>query len=433
MTIQPGETIETTITRIGNEGDGVGEYNGLNVIVPKTAAGDKISCVVKYSTKNRIHADLSSITEASSARVEAPCEYYSTCGGCGLQHINAEEYKNYKLGILTTALKYANIPLPTSIGWVSVGEKSRRRAFVRFDKNNSPKGEGKSGRLGFYEHQSHNVVNLKHCMILEPELEAMLAPLLQFCIQLSINIEGWSVTNTDNGIDLIMQGDYNHKTNNEATIIKKLSEFAKNAGINRLSWKRGKKNIPVLTIETPYLTIAERKISLPYEYFLQASKAGQDAILEAVIPNVADGAKVLDLFSGLGIYSFALADKAEHISACEISPEMVKSMEKNITSNNLSSKITVYCRDIEKNPLNSQEIAKFDTAIINPPRTGALSQISKLAAARVAKIIIVSCNSQTFARDAKVLHENGYKLKALNTIDQFFYSHHLEQVGVFEL
>lgn len=419
MKLSQGDSIETTITRIGQEGDGVGAYNGLSVIVPKTAVGDKVSCVIKYAVKKRIHADLAQVIESGSSRVEPPCVHYETCGGCDLQHINAEEYKSYKLGLLTNALKYANIPFP-EIDWVSVGEKSRRRAFVRFDS---------AGCIGFYAHQSHNVVSIENCLILEPEIQVLLPTLLEISKKLPINIEGWSITNTDNGIDLILQSTENHC---DSSIINKLSEFAKQQNIQRLTWKCGKKSVNALTKEIPFLTICGKKILLPQEYFLQASSAGQDAILNAIIPNVDNGAKVLDLFSGLGTYSFAVAEKAANVGAYEISTEMVKSMERNIVVNGLASRIRAYCRDMEKAPLSADELRKYDAVIINPPRTGALAQITRLGATKIAKIIIVSCNSSTFTRDAKILHEQGYKLKSLSAVDQFYYSHHLEQIGVFE-
>lgn len=421
MSIKPGIIIETTITRIGLEGDGVGSYNGLHVIIPKTAVGDKVTCLVKYTTKDRIHGNLVNIIEPSPNRVIAPCEYYDTCGGCGLQHISTDEYKNYKLGILTSALKSNNIPLPSSISWLSVGERSRRRAFVRFDK---------SGKLGFYEHQSHNVIDINKCLILEPELESLLVPLKELSIKLGINIEGWMLTNSDSGIDLTLHSDA-QKIRNESSVFSTLSSFAKTHKIARLSWQRGNKFIPIITLMKPAIIIDGMEITLPEQYFLQASRVGQEAILNAVLPHINEDSTVLDLFSGLGVYSFAAAYKAKNISAYEIASDMVGSMESNIRKHNLSSQISAYCRDIEEFPLGRDELVKFNTAIINPPRTGALKQVSVLAAGKINKIIMVSCNSSTFARDAKILNENGYSLNSLSAIDQFYYSHHLEQVGVF--
>lgn len=432
---KPGERLEATITRIGSEGDGVGIYNDMNIIVPKTTTGDKVTCVVKYTTKDRIHANLWNINEAGNSRVPAPCHYYDMCGGCGLQHINADEYKNYKLQLLTNALKNSSIPLPSTISWFSVGEHSRRRAFVRFDKNphsSSHSNEEEAYRLGFYEHQSHNVVDIKKCLILEPALELLLAPLKELSIKLGINVEGWMITNSDNGIDLTLHSD-DKKVNNEGSVFAALSGFAKSHKIARLSWKRGDKIIPVITIANPELLINNISINLPSEYFLQASGKGQEAILNAVIPHVNNDSVVLDLFSGLGIYSFAIADKVKNVSAYEIAPEMIESMEINIRKHKLGNKVSAYCRDVEKFPLGRDELLKFDIAIINPPRTGALKQTSVLAAGKIKKIIMVSCNSGTFARDARILHENGYSLKSLSAIDQFYFSHHLEQVGVFVL
>jgi len=438
----PGTIFEATITRIGSEGDGVGPYNNFHVIVPKTAIGDKISCMVKYTTKDRIHANLIHILEASPNRILPPCEYFNECGGCSLQHINSDAYKNYKLGLLTSILNNNNIPLPSEISWFSVGKQARRRAFVRFEGNASSLAN--KAKLGFHEHQTHNIIDIKQCLILETELDSLLAPLKELSLKLGINIEGWMLTNTDSGIDITLHSD-NVKIKNASFIFKTLAGFANSystpikghshsrPNIARISWRRGKNNISANTITDPILLVAGKKITLPNEYFLQAAKSGQEAILSAVIRHIDDGAKILDLFSGLGIYSFAVADKASKSYAYEIDPQMVEAMEDNIRKHGLGDKISAYCRDIEKFPLGRDELAKFDIAIINPPRTGALKQIGVLAAGGIKKIIMVSCNSGTFARDAKILHDSGYKLTSLSAIDQFYYSHHLEQVGIFAL
>lgn len=421
--IQPGSIIETTIDKIGTQGDGIGRLGDSLVIVPKTAAGDKVSCKVKYTAGGRIHSDLLEVTQGGSGRIPAPCVYYESCGGCGLQHINAGTYKNYKLDLLISALKYNNVPMPENISWLGVGEKSRRRAFIRLDA---------SGKLGFYEHQSHKVVDIETCLILDSAIEALLARLKAISRKLGINIEGWMVTNTDSGIDLILHSE-DKKSKDESVIIEALKHFSQENNLARIAWKCGKNITPIITIKTPALDIGGLEIELTDEYFLQASKAGQKALLDSVVANVSTNSNVLDLYSGVGVYSFALAGKVRQVSAYEISVIMINSMNQNIKKHRMENIISANCRNIDQNPLSNKELAAFDTAIINPPRTGALKQVTTIAGARIKKVIMVSCNSQTFARDAKVLQEAGYSLISLDAIDQFTYSHHLEQVGVFTL
>lgn len=425
---QISSIISLTITKIGHEGDGLGEYLGRNVIVAKTAIGDEISCVITHINGDRIHAQLQEILKPGAVRVAAPCQYYNNCGGCSLQHISANAYKDFKLGLLTNALNQYNIPLPAQINWFTVGEHSRRRAFLQFDK---------SGKLGFFKQQSHDVINIKQCLILEEALELQLFKLQQLSSQLPLDITGWMLTNTANGLDIIMHsGDKISK--NDSKIFTTLAGFVKQTNqdtkhkIARLAWQRGKKLLPVITVTQPILQFGGRNITLPEEYFLQASQAGQTAILNALLPWVAEGAKLLDIYSGIGVYSFALADKASQISAYEIAPKMIDAMERNINDHKLGNKISAYCRDIDSFPLGREELFKFDTAIINPPRAGAAKQVALLGAAKLQKIIMVSCNSHTFASDAKILHQLGYKLSQLSVIDQFYYSNHLEQVGLWK-
>ncbi len=423
ISVKPGQKLELTIERVGSQGDGIGSWEGSMVVVPQTAQGDKISCVVKYSTRERIHADLLDVLKSGEGRGKAPCQYYGSCGGCNLQHMKKETYKRYKLEVLADALERNGVEKTfKNVSWFSVGAESRRRAFLRYD-----------GKLsfGFYAHQSHEVVDIKECMMLEPEIQRLISPLKDLSRKMPETLEGWMITIVDNGIDLVMVDSNSKKIENEDHIVDLLTKFCRAEKISRLQWKLGEKLKHVYTVSKPITFINGKEVVLPGEYFLQASKKGQEAIVGYVRDYVKNDAKVLDLFSGLGIYSFALCDKASHISAYEISKYMIESMQDNITRNKLSNKISAICRDIEKLPIYREELQKYDTAIINPPRTGALKQVSNIAGSGIKNVIMISCNSQTFARDAKVLTDGGYKLSALHAIDQFYYNHHLEQVGYF--
>ncbi len=412
------QEIRCLIERIGSQGDGIGKIADYNIIIPKTTTGDMVKARIRYITEDRAQAELLEIITPGQARQKAPCKHYNDCGGCNLQHINQPEYKSYKLNLLQNELENNKIIYP-KISWFSVEDKSRRRVFIRFD----------NGKLGFYAQQSHKVVDIDDCLVMEEELSSLLEPIKAMSQKLPCNIEGYTLTLTDNGIDIMLHIKGQTKAKEEGNLSRQLANFAKENKISRLLVKNGQKILPIITLARPFIEIADRQIYLPEEYFIQASKKGQQAILDAVTAHIKPKAKVIDLYSGLGVYSFAIADKATKIGSYEIAQKMVDCMEENVRNHKLSDKITAYSRDIDTYPLSHDEIAKYDIAIVNPPRMGALKQIKALAAAKIPEIVIVSCNSHTFARDAKILKDNDYKLVSLNAIDQFFYSNHLEQVG----
>lgn len=420
--LKQGSKLEITIDKIGTEGDGIGSFENFNVVVPLTAAGDKISCEVKYLTKDRIHANLDKIITPSDKRQTPPCVYFNKCGGCNLQHINEHEYRSYKIKLLEDAMRYNDIAIPKDgISWQTVGDASRRRALIRVDKK---------GNIGFYANQSHNVIDIENCLMLEPDLQNILSPIKN--LSKKLYPDAWMLTLTDTGADIIMIEEKPDKKINEANIIEQLSTFAHANKISRISWKRGNDLINIATIKSPALLINNFNIKLPEEYFLQASKKGQEAITKIVSDNISANSSVLDLFAGIGVYSFAIAEKSRKISSYEISRKMVKAIENNIAANMLSGKISAHLRDIEKDIFTSHELVNFDTAIINPPRTGAKNLSESIAESDIKNVIMVSCNSKTFTRDAKILLDSGFKLLSLHAIDQFYYTQHLEQVGIFK-
>jgi len=165
---------------------------------------------------------------------------------------------------------------------------------------------------------------------------------------------------------------------------------------------------------------------------LQATATGQDAIISCVLNYLKDCRHIADLFSGCGTYSFALASQAISIEAFEVNEAMSLAAHNAATKHDLNHKIRTSTRDLFARPLKEHELNRFDAVVINPPRTGAQAQIKQLSShQKIHAICMVSCNPSTFERDAKQLLSAGYKLTSVTPIDQFYWSNHLELVGLF--
>jgi 23S rRNA (uracil1939-C5)-methyltransferase len=144
------------------------------------------------------------------------------------------------------------------------------------------------------------------------------------------------------------------------------------------------------------------------------------------------GEIVADIYAGFGAYSFAIQDLVKSISAFEGDEKMVNLISKNVAANNLGNKIKPETRDLFLNPLTKKELNKFNLAIINPPRNGAAPQVSEISKSALKNLIYVSCNPESFARDATILINSGFKIVSLTALDQFHSTKHLEVVGVFQ-
>jgi 23S rRNA (uracil1939-C5)-methyltransferase len=174
------------------------------------------------------------------------------------------------------------------------------------------------------------------------------------------------------------------------------------------------------------MNIGDIAVPIPADAFLQASAEAQALITALVIDATKNISPIVDLFCGIGTYSFPMSERAR-VHAVDNDGAMIDNIR------GLSPKVSVQKRDLFLHPLTAAELAKYNAAVINPPRMGSAAQIAQLAKSGIKKIIMVSCNHATWSRDAKALKNSGYQLQSATVIDQFVYSPHVELVSVFKL
>jgi 23S rRNA (uracil1939-C5)-methyltransferase len=167
--------------------------------------------------------------------------------------------------------------------------------------------------------------------------------------------------------------------------------------------------------------------------FLQASAEGEEAIVRAVLaglPVCSRQTRIAELYAGCGTITFALANQAR-VTAWEGDTSAAGAIELAARKAGLEGRISVERRDLARQPVLAQDLSAFAAAVLDPPYAGAPAQIAQIAAARVPRVIYVSCNPAALARDARFLHEAGYRVVAATPIDQFLWSARLESVVVF--
>ncbi len=357
---------------------------------------------------------------------EHTCPYATQCGGCSLWHLDDDAYDLLKKEIALNIVKQLDTASSCLQETVKIRQHERRRADLKISVN---KGDI---TLGFFAAKSHDVVGIDMCLIMDKKINHFLVSLKETLYQLKKpgNIYAVNVTALDQGLDIIFTTK-NELIKRDQAVLAKLSE---NKDVLRASWhlKDVREYHCLYDSEKATITFGQATIALPIGAFLQASEKAQHKMTELICESLQDNTHILDLFSGCGTYSFPLLANDKMVTAYEGNADMVTAMSNALRHEDLESKGEARRRDLFKKPLDQRLLEPFEAAVINPPRAGAKAQTIELAKSNLEKIVMVSCNPETFLRDAKTLLKNNYKLTSLTPIDQFYRSNHLELLGVFK-
>ena len=343
---------------------------------------------------------------------EPPCRHFPECGGCQLQHADDEAYRGYLVSRVETAL--AQHAIETQLREPQLSPpNSRRRATLKALKVAS------GVQLGFNAEMSHRIVDMRECHILRPELFALVEPLRHVLAGMlqPKRIAEIQLTLIDRGPDVSLKG----VPAGRLAEIEQLTSFAMKHDVARLSVDRGLGPEALYEPQPASVTLSGIPVAFPPGGFLQATEEGEATLVHSVSECVRDAVSIADLFSGLG--TFALATGAKY--AAEASRDAAAALQR------ARRTMMVEHRDLYRRPLDRSELNRFDAVILDPPRAGAAEQTSALAASTVRRIPYVSCNPATFARDARILVDGGYKLDWVEPVGQFRWSTHVELAACF--
>ncbi len=404
---------EFTVNRLGHLGDGVIDSNNGPIFAPFTLPGEVIS---GEPEGDRIVAPR--IVTPSSDRIKPPCPHFKTCGGCALQHASDEFLANWKTDIVRSALSQRGIDPEFRPIMVSPSA-SRRRATLAGQRTK------KGAMVGFHARASQSIVEIASCTLLEPAIPANL-PVFEILTRMGATRKttiSISVTTSIAGLDIVVL-DAKPADHNLLAELGRLTELHQLA---RLSW-----NGDVVALRTdPVQQFGKTTVTPPPEAFLQATIAGQAALISAVKNAIGEASRIADLFAGCGTFTLPLAEKVEML-AVEAEPAQLAALDAGWRRGTELRTVRTEARDLFRRPLDADELGRFDAIVIDPPRAGALEQARYLAASKVKRIAFVSCNPITFARDAALLIEGGYTLEWVQVVDQFRWSAHVELVGFFQ-
>ncbi|QOZ13429.1 class I SAM-dependent RNA methyltransferase [Bradyrhizobium sp. CCBAU 51765] len=407
------------IDHVGHRGDGVCLDAGEAIYVPYTLGGETVEVdhVLGHHPDRR---KLLAVEVASPERVEPFCPHFGICGGCAIQHWATEPYRAWKRNIVVETLGQAGIDCEVA-PLVDAHGAGRRRITLhgRFGTHDILK-------VGFSATSSHDVIPIHRCPILDPGLDgaldaawALAEPLTsRMPVTKPLDIQ---VTATANGLDVDVRGSGPLPT----PLVTALSRVAEQHRLARLT-RHGEL---VLQRLPPTVKMGRAEVTLPPGSFLQATLAGEEALAALVVERIGKAKEVADLFCGVGPFALRLAERAR-VTAYDSDAGAVAALAKAARAPGLKP-IKAEPRDLFRRPLVPPELREFDAVVFDPPRQGAQAQALKLAASKVPVVIAVSCNAATFARDARLLIDGGYRLEAVVPVDQFRHTPHVELVARF--
>ncbi|MBB4505638.1 class I SAM-dependent RNA methyltransferase [Rhizobium johnstonii] len=413
-------TETVTIEKLGAQGDGIASSAGGPVYVPFSLPGETVA-IARVKSQGTIM----SITTPSPDRQEPPCRHFGpdglngTCGGCTLQHMADAPYRAFKRQLVIDALKSKG--LTPEVGAIVPARPGERRRVVFAARKTE-----KDMLVGFNQAESHHIVAIEECPISSAGIIARLPAIRAIAASLATSAEPFriAVLETLSGLDISVDD------------VKKLSDPQRRKAIETALSLRGIARVSLngeILVEPskPMVEFGGVQVSPPPGGFTQATKPAEEAMAELVMAHAGKAKRIADLFAGSGTFSLRLA-RIGRVHAVEAEAKALAALDHAARNTQGLKPVTVEKRDLFRRPLMTQEFKPYDVVVFDPPRAGAEFQCQELARSAVKKIVAVSCNPLTLARDLAILVEGGYRITQVTPIDQFLWTSHVEVVATLE-
>jgi 23S rRNA (uracil1939-C5)-methyltransferase len=402
QSLQTGDRVEVTTERLAYGGDAVAHHDGLAIFIPLAAPGERLRVRIVERKKNFARAVIESIIEPSPTRRPPVCVHFGNCGGCQLQHLNYHAQLEAKAGFIRDALtRIGKIEWPQEIAVLHASELGyRARAQIKVDTSQSH--EGHRVRVGFNRLASNAVCDVASCPVLVPELDAALARLSELASQ---------------------------------------PAKAARAGLSRLreieiaAGETGIAYAPTLD-GLPSAPVARTINSLTYQFspktFFQSNAQLLDTLIGEALGDYA-GRVAIDLYAGVGLFTLQLARRFSRVISVESDREAAQFARRNITANETANvdfqqaRVEQWLSDFTAQRTGESE--PIDLLLLDPPRAGAADALAAIVTLKPARIVYVSCDPTTMARDLRRLLDDGYALDRITGIDLFPQTYHVETVA----
>ncbi len=366
--------------------------------------------------------ELTEVLASSPDRVTPPCPHFGVCGGCALQHWDLAACRAWKVDQVRLTLVRAGIDAEVALLFAAEAHSRRRLSLHarRF---------GGGAIVGFKERRSWALAAIDTCVIADRRIAAALPLLRSLALPFLEHPKSapiLHVTTTESGLDVDVTGVERRSGGLSADARMRVGAIAASADVARVTLA----GEIAYQARAPMVRFGQASVELPPGGFLQAVAGAEQAMADLIVAASAGAKRIADLYCGAGTFTFRLAALAP-VTAVDSSAPAIRALTRASASAPGLKSIRAETRDLDRRPLLAADLTKIDVAVFDPPRAGAQAQAAQFAASKVGRVVAVSCNPVTFARDAKILIGGGYRLERVAVVDQFLWSPHIELVAVF--
>lgn len=449
--VQKGQIIECEVHGFGHSGTGVGKFEGFAVFINGALPGEQVKIRITKVKKTFAEGELLEVLTAHPERIEPICPHFDSCGGCQLQHISYAEELNLKHQQVVDQLERIGLLTDITIHPVKGMENPwnyRNKVQIPFA------AAGGKVVAGFYQLGTHQVVDMETCFI-QNELHTDLTKKIKAMaedLHISIYDEAahtgvlrhvllrQGIHTDELMIVLVTNGEKLPKKESLVAELRRsfpvITSIQQNINTARTNVILGKENRLLWGMPVIYDTIGNIQFAISPHSFFQVNPIQTEILYEQAktYANLSGSQTVIDAYCGIGSISLYLADKANKVYGMEIVPAAIEDAKQNAALNKIKNVHFELGKAEEILPRWQQEGKYADVIVVDPPRKGCdeafLEAASKIQPER---IVYVSCNPATFARDAKYLSEHGYHLQEVQPVDMFPQTSHVEIVSLFTL
>lgn len=444
--VEKNKDYELDIDNLGMNGEGIGRIEGFTVFVEGAIPGERVLIKVVKVTKSYAYGKLLHIIQKSQDRTEPPCPYYKRCGGCQLQHISYSRQLQFKAEKVKDALEriggLKDVVVRPTIG---MEDPWRYRNKAQF-----PVGYVK-GKLtiGFYRPRSHDLIDIEKCAIQHPVNDKVIALVRQFINTYNIPVydekshkgiirhvvtkvgftsgelmviivtNGSKLPRKDELINLLRDG------------LPNITSIVQNVQSNKTNVILGNKNITLWGQDYITDSIGDLKFKISPMSFFQVNPVQTEKLYTKALEyaNLTGNEKVVDAYCGIGTISLFLAKKASKVYGVENVPQAIDDANENARINDIDNVEFILGEAENVIPRMASEGLKVDVVVVDPPRKGCDQKLLEtIVEMNPERMVYVSCNPATMARDLKFMVEHGYKVEEVQPVDMFPQTGHVEIV-----
>lgn len=447
-TIEKNKEYTLKIESVSSEGHGVAHIDGFTVFVPQTAEGDTVRAVITSVQKRFGRARLTEIIEASADRCDADCPNYEQCGGCQLRHINYAKQLEIKRQAVESAMQriggFTDFKAEETVG---ADTQSRYRNKMMFPVGRS----GGQTVCGFYAPKSHDIIPLSDCVLGDAVNAKIIDAVLEYMNE--NNVEPYD-EKTRHGIirRIFTRKSFSNnkimvvicaaakKLPKQETLVERLKNVSDRISsiilnVNTGKLTLGNDNVTLWGENTIYDTLCDIKFEISPNSFFQVNPEQTEKLYRKALEfaQLDKSTRVMDIYCGIGTISLYAAQTAKSVIGVEIVKQAIKDAKENAKRKGIDN--AEFYADIAENivPRLIAEGKQADVVILDPPRKGSDEQtLTAIIKSGAKRVVYVSCNPATLARDAKLLSRHGYKITQSAVFDLFPHTCHIETVLLME-